>query len=289
MSDEATPVRESRATPRGRSLALVVAGVLVVATFAGLTLRRGPDSAPPRSGPVDVLYAGSLLTVVQQVIGPAFHRATGYSVQGIADGSSALTSQIKGGTEVADVFVSASPSADRALEGTANGNWVSSFAVIGTSPLVLGYNPASSFASALVRQPWYDVVDQPGFLLGRTDPSTDPKGMLAVTALDHAARRYHRPALAALARSATNVFAETSLVGELQAGQLDAGFFYGVEASAAHLRTVTLGGVALGATYTVAVVNRAPHARAARAFRAFLLGPQGRAILRRHGIVPPSP
>ena len=49
------------------------------------------------------------------------------------------------------------------------------------SPLVLGYNPSSKFAQALRTKPWYDVIDQPGFLIGRTDPTTDPKGVLAVT------------------------------------------------------------------------------------------------------------
>jgi molybdate/tungstate transport system substrate-binding protein len=85
------------------------------------------------------------------------------------------------------------------------------------------------------------------------------------------------------------VFPETSLVGELQAGQLDAGFFYGVEAAAAHLATVPLRGTDLSAHYTVTVLNRAPHAGAARAFVAFLLGPSGRSILRRNGLVPTVP
>ena len=263
--------------------------VLVALALAPLAL--GVASSPARasgSGPVDVLYAGSLLDLMQNQIGPAFHRATGYSVNGFANGSSALVTEIKGGTEVADVFLSASPSADRVLEGSANGNWVSSYRTIGHSALVLGYNPASTYAATLRSQPWYDVVGRAGFLLGRTDPATDPKGVLAVTALRSAARRFHRPHLAALAKSSANVFTETSLVGELDAGQLDAGFFYAVEASAAHLRTVRLVGTNLAATYTVALVNRAPHAAAARAFIAFLMSAEGRRILASHGITPVS-
>ena len=261
---------------------------LLAVSLAAL-VALGVSASPARaatSGPVDVLYAGSLLDLMQHQLAPAFHRATGYSVVGIANGSSALATQIKGGTEVADVFVSASPTVNRDLEGPANGNWISSFRVIGRSPLVLGYNPSSTFAAALRAKPWYDVVGRTGFLLGRTDPVSDPKGVLAVSALRDAARRYHRPVLAKLATSTSNVFTETSLVGELDAGQLDAGFFYAVEASAAHLKTVALVGTHFAGTYTAAVVNRAPHRAAARAFVAFLLGPQGRAILRGHGIVP---
>jgi molybdate/tungstate transport system substrate-binding protein len=85
------------------------------------------------------------------------------------------------------------------------------------------------------------------------------------------------------------VFPETSLVGELQAGQLDAGFFYGVEASAAHLVTVPLAGTDLSAHYTITVLNKAPHAAAARAFVAYLLGESGRSLLKRNGLVPVVP
>ncbi len=262
-----------------RALAVVL---LIVAGVQGVVARASGATR----GPVDVLYAGSLLDLMQNEIGPAFTRATHYSLVGIANGSKTLAAEIKGGAEVADVFVSASPSVNRELEGSANGNWVSSYHVVGRSPLLLGYNPSSSFAAALRSSPWYDVVGRPGFLLGRTDPASDPKGALAVLALRDAAHRYDRPRLALLASSANNVFTEASLVGELDAGQLDAGFFYAVEASAAHLHTVALVGVHLAATFTVALVNRAPHRAAARAFIAFLLGPRGRAILGRNGITP---
>jgi molybdate/tungstate transport system substrate-binding protein len=73
------------------------------------------------------------------------------------------------------------------------------------------------------RQP---VITEPGFLLGPTDPKTDPKGALTATALKDAAETYDDPKLAAIATSTSNVFPEETLVGRLQAGQLDAGFFY---------------------------------------------------------------
>lgn len=268
-----------------------VAGVVSAAAIVTLAVAL-PSKSPARasgSGVVDVLYAGSLLDLMQNQIAPAFTRATGLSVAGVANGSTALAREIQGGTEVADVFISASPSVNRELRGPANGDWISSYRVVGRSALVLGYNPTSAFATALRTTPWYDVVGRRGFLLGRTDPTVDPKGVLAVEALRSAARREHRPRLFALAKSTSDVFTETSLVGELDAGQLDAGFFYAVEASAAHLSTVALVGTHLAATFTVAIVNRAPHRAAAARFVAFLLGPRGREILRRHGITPVVP
>jgi molybdate/tungstate transport system substrate-binding protein len=190
---------------------------------------------------------------------------------------------------VGDVFISASPAVNSSLEGKANGDWVSSYKEFGYSPLVLGYNPKSKFARDLEIKPWYEVVDRPGFLLGRTDPATDPKGVLAVDALTGVALSYDLPNLAALATSKSNVFEETALVGDLQAGQLDAGFFYAVEAAAAHLKTVPLVGTHLSGQYTVAILNRAPHAAAAKAFVKFLLSAEGQKILKVNGVTPIVP
>ena len=246
-------------------------------------------ASPLPSGPVDVLSAGSLQDLLQQQVGPAFQQATGDTLNDTSMGSTALANGIKGGTLQGDVFISASPAVNDTLEGSANGNWVSWYAEFGSSPLLLGYNPSSKFAAALRTKPWYDVIDQPGFLIGRTDPATDPKGVLAVTALDRAAKAHHIPALKAIASSTSDVYPETSLVGQLQAGQLDAGFFYGVEAAAADIKTVPLSGTNLAGVYTITVLNRAPHEAAARAFLAFLLSKDGQRILRKNGIVAITP
>lgn len=269
------------------------------ATLAALTLMLGlallPASlggaaTPTGSGPVTVLYAGSLVTLMQNSLGPAFQAATGYTVNGVSAGSKDLAADIKAGTQQADVFISAAPTVNISLEGAANGNWVSWYATFATSPLLLGYNPTGSFARALRTEPWYDVVGRSGFLLGRTDPATDPKGVLAVQALTAAAKAHHQPALATIAAGSNGEFPEQTLVGELQAGQLDAGFFYGVEAKAANLKTVPLTGIkALNATYTVTIVNKAPDQAGALAFVKFFLGPKGRAILARNGMRPINP
>lgn len=259
---------------------LLAAAVLGASTIAAL-----PATAASK-GSVTVLYAGSLLDFMTMKFGPAFTKATGYTIVGVSSGSGALATEIKGGTQVADVFISASPTVNASLEGAANGNWVSTYALFGTSPLVMGYNPQSSFAHALKTQPWYDVVTQPGFLLGRTDPATDPKGVLAVDALEGVALSYGVPGLAALATNSSDVFPETTLVGRLQAGQLDAGFFYGVEAAAASLTTVPLVGTKLQAKYTVAHVNRDPNSAGATAFVHFLLSKAGRKLMLANGINP---
>jgi len=194
------------------------------------------------AGAVDVLYAGSFLDLMEQHLGPAFHEATGYTVSGYSAGSSALASEISGKTLAGDVFISASPTVNTSLEGASNGNWVSSYSEFGLSPLVLATTEIKiregPLNEAVVRR-----RRSARFLLGRTDPVTDPKGVLAVDALEGVALTHDIPALNGLATSTSNVFEETALVGDLQAGQLDAGFFYGVEASAAHLKSVPLTGL----------------------------------------------
>ena len=270
-------------------MAGVLAAMAVALASCGAASPSSTATGARGSGPVDVLYAGSLLDLMQHQIAPAFEKVSGYTVSGYPGGSTALAAQIKGGAVRGDVFVSASPAVNTTLGGAANGNWVSWYVAFADSPLVLGYNPSSAFAHDLETEPWYEVVGRPGFLLGRTDPATDPKGALAVEALHRAAAEYLVPALAALAASGTNVFPETTLVGRLQAGQLDAAFFYGVEAAAARIDKLPLTGVRLAATYTTTILNRSPHSAGARAFVAFLLSAGGRKILSANGAEPIVP
>lgn len=221
-------------------------------------------------------------------LAPAFQSSSGVSFTGFAGGSQALAGEIKARVRQGDVFISASPAVNASLEGPAGGGWVSWYASLASTPLVLGYNPRSAFAARLRARPWYDVVALPGFRLGRTDPATDPKGVLAVEALRQAGAAGHAPGLAAVLASSAGVFPEETLVGELQSGQLDAGFFYANEAKAAGIPTVSLAPVSLSATYTITVLNRAAHRTAAEAFVAFLYSARGRAILGGAGLSVPT-
>lgn len=246
---------------------------------------------PKGSGPVNVLYAGSLVDLMEKQIGPAFGSATGYKFTGFSAGSTALATQIKGKVHPGDVFISASPTVNTSLQGAANGNWVSWYATYASSPLVIGYNPNSKFVADLKSKPWYQVVTEAGFKLGTTDPATDPKGKLAAQAMTTAATTDNVPALKGVASNKSNIFPEETLVGRLQSGQLDAGFFYSSEAVAANIPTVPVTGQDLKATYTVTVLNQAPDEAGAEAFVAYLLGPDGLNVLKQDGfdlVTPPK-
>jgi molybdate/tungstate transport system substrate-binding protein len=232
------------------------------------------------SGDVDVLSAGSLDTLMTKVVGPAFHRATGYSLVDTSGGSSTLAADIKNKVKVADVFVSASPGVTTTLEGSRGGDWVSWYASFAASPEVLGYYPKGEFAKDLKTMPWYRVITMPGFRLGRTNPSEDPGGVLAREALEQTAAKEHRPALKKLATESSDEYSEDTEQAGIQSGQLDASFMYEADANSQSSPFVKLTGVSLAGDYTITLVNRAPHTAAAEAFIKFLLGPAGRSEMR---------
>lgn len=270
-----------------------VAGVVGVLTAMLVTLTAcggsGDGTAPGTSssgpkGPVKVLYAGSLVNLMEHSLGPKFEQASGDTFQGFSAGSSALAAQIKGKVRQGDVFISASPSVNADLQGPANGNWVPWYVKVASAPLVIGYNPSSKFAADLKSKPWYQVITEPGFKLGSTDPKVDPKGKLAQQALTDGAKIYNDPGLPAAAQQNITVLPETELVGRLESGQLDAGFFYSSEAGERKIQTASLDQVQLAATYTVAVLNMAPDPAPAADFVQYLVSPAGQELLKQDGL-----
>ncbi|MDI3298017.1 MAG: extracellular solute-binding protein [Bacillota bacterium] len=241
-----------------------------------------------------VAYAASLVDLMEHRVKPAFERTTGCRFQGYPGGSTGLAQQIRSGLRRVDVFVSASPSADRLLTGDAGGERVRWYALFAEAPLVVAYNPRSRFAADLRSRPWYEVLAEPGFRLGRTDPRVDPKGQLTLQLVEAAARRYGLPDLATrLLGSPQNpaqIFPEEELLGRIEAGQLDAGFFYANEAKEAGLPTLPVDpAIDPKASYTFTLLEDAPDPQAGIAFLLWLEGPQGRSLLAASGLRLPPP
>jgi molybdate transport system substrate-binding protein len=256
---------------------LLAALSLLLAGCGGSGGSGTPQSSgaePQARGTVKVLYAGSLVNLMEHDLGPAFATVTGYGYQGTGEGSLQLANEIKGKVKQGDVFISASIEANNSLMGAANGDWVSWYAVFGSAPLLIGYNPKSAFAQDLTTKPWDQVITENGFRMGSTDPKLDPKGKLAAQALDQAG----------IPMSSIQVFPEEQLVGRLQAGQLDAGFFYSSEATELKMPTVGLGAIKLSSTYTVTVLKGAPNQDGAVGFVQFLLGDAGRTLMDKYGV-----
>ncbi len=184
---------------------------------------------------VSVLYAGSLATVMENGLGPAFSKATGNEYQGEAQGSLGAARMIHDRLRSPDVFISADPSVnEKVLMGSKNGDLVTWFVTLASSQLVLAYNPDSKFAAKFQAAsagtiPWFEVLKTPGLRFGRGDPRTDPKGYRTLFLFDLAAKHYQRPDLPGLIGDPINpeqVFPEIVLLARVQSGQFDAGIFY---------------------------------------------------------------
>jgi molybdate/tungstate transport system substrate-binding protein len=266
------------------------AGLLSMGLLAATLLL--PVVGPAYSaGHVNVLYAGSLVNLMEHGIGPAFNKATGDQFRGYAGGSVVLANQIKGRLREGDVFISANPKVNNALMGAENGAWVSWYIAFAQSPLVIGYSESSKFAAAFKTKPWYQVLMEPGIKIGRTDPKLDPKGSLTLALMNQAETFYNGPGLARKVLGAPDnpeqVLPEETLVGRLQSGQLDAGFFYSTETADARIPALSLPpAITPKAVYTVTILRNAPNPAGAELFVAFLLGGYGRELLKEQGLTP---
>jgi molybdate/tungstate transport system substrate-binding protein len=133
------------------------------------------------------------------------------------------------------------------------------------------------------------VLTEPGIRIGRTDPKLDPKGALTIVLMKKTEAFYKIPGLSQRVLGAPDnpaeVLPEETLVGRLQSGQLDAGFFYSTETADAKIPSIQLPAeIAPRAVYTVAILHAAPNPGGAARFVAFLLGPDGRSLMQAHGM-----
>ena len=165
-------------------------------------------------------------------------------------------------------------------------SWYVNFA---ESPLMIGYNPKSKFAADFKSKRWDQVLQEPGIRIGRTDPKLDPKGAFTVEMMKKAETFYKAPGLVAACAGApenpAQVLPEETLVGRLQSGQLDAGFFYSTETSDLKIPAIALPAqIAPKAVYTVTILNDAPNRAGAAQFVAFLLGADGQSLMKQQGL-----
>jgi molybdate/tungstate transport system substrate-binding protein len=261
----------------------LLASFTVIASMAAATPSFAQDNT------VNVLYAGSLVNLMERSVGPAFEKATGLQFRGYAAGSNKIANEIKGKLRRGDVFISASPKVNSSLMGADNGDHVSWFVNFAESPLMIGYNPKSKFAADFKQKRWDQVLQEPGIRIGRTDPKLDPKGAFTVEMMTKAAELYQQPDLVAKTLGAPDnpeqVLPEETLVGRLQSGQLDAGFFYSTETSDLKIPALQPAPeLKAKASYTLTILNDAQNSAGATRFVDFLLSAEGRALLKQHGV-----
>ncbi|MBX5467672.1 MAG: substrate-binding domain-containing protein [Firmicutes bacterium] len=232
-----------------RRLAPALAGAALWA-IAGCGQAAGQPPAEPSPKPaVAVVYAGSLAYLNDQVIGPAFSKATGIAYQGRGGGSFAMAHQIASGLIPADVFESIGLSPIQQLEPEKT-RWA---VEVASTPLVIAYNPHSQDAPlfeavASGKRPLRDLftflASQP-VRLGRTNPATDPQGQAFYLMVELATRLYHLPPdtvqrILGPWDNPHQVYSEEGLPTELQAGGLDLASAFLPEAVQRHLPYIPL-------------------------------------------------
>ena len=204
------------------------------------------------------MYAASLITTFEQTLGPSFEKKTGYAYTGEGRGSVQIANMIIDGQRRPDVFVSAGtiPIMKLIMNNNAGGanqqphqslaQWLVKFA---SAEMVIAYSPASHFHLDLDKakngqMPWYQVLSQPGFKVGRTDPELDPKGYYMVIATKLANFYYNdqsiKQRILVQDRNPKQIFPEETLTTTLETGQLDAIAAYKHEAIAKGLPYITL-------------------------------------------------
>src|SRR5947209_17211998 len=209
QNKQQTPQRfvSLRLAPTALCLFLLM-GLLLVACGGSSSGNSSTPTPSPKSK-VSIAYAGSLVHVMEKKVGLAFTQATGYPYVGEGKGSSALANEIKGKLSFPDVFISASPAVNTTLMGDANGNYVSWYAPFIRSSLVIGYSASSKFATdfqavASGSKTWYQVLEESGIRIGRTDPALDPKGVRTVIMTELAQTYYNQPGLSSKILGAAN-------------------------------------------------------------------------------------
>lgn len=267
-----------------------------------------------------VAYAGSMGVVMDHDLGPAVASAQHASYQGIGQGSYALARLLVGKQLQADVFVAITPGPIKVVQ---QAGLVEHAEPVASTRMVVVYSPRSRYAAdfaaaAKGRKSWYEVLREPGLRFGRTDPAVDPQGANALLTLQLASRYYHQPDLlqqvAGDFQNPQQIFAETSLMSRLEAGQIDATIGYASAAFSHHLPVVDLpaeidlaqpamqsswyaqagftlaNGKKIDAqplVFYAAVPNDAKQPALGRAFVEFMRGAQGQAMLRERGYDPP--
>lgn len=302
---------------------LAAAGLVTLALTAAERFQGGLAVQPAQaaSGTVNVFYAGSLVNLNENLIGPAFASGSGYTYQGKGAGSGAIANQIKGKIATPDVVEFADPAVNASLMGAANGNYVSWYFTYATSTLVIAFDPKSKFARDFIavrkrKLPFYKALEQKGLRIGRTDPSIDPKGYRAIWMANLIQKVYHQKGFAAklfgAAENPSQVFPEETLVARMLTGAVNAGVFYLSEVKDLGLPYISLPPkVNLGSTkyarlyasqhytlpngaketgapiqFTITIPTTVRNEAGAEAFVQFVLGKRVRAISAAHGLLP---
>ena len=278
---------------------------------------RSANAAPVAvhgGGDTVVVFTAASLAVPIRAALDTFARRTGTVVLQENGASLELARRVTELHRVPDVLALADEEVFPRLLVPRAASWYARFA---RNRMVLAYTDRSVGAAGVSAANWYRVLQRPDVRVGRSDPALAPVGYRTLAVYRLAEQDYHVPGLAARLEARTPPALirpnASELVALLQAGELDYIVDYESLARANHLRylrlpvdmdlgdpsraaryarvsvrvprrTDTLTYTGAPIVYGIAVPREAPHAAAGARFLAFLLGPEGRAILGAHAV-----
>jgi molybdate/tungstate transport system substrate-binding protein len=176
--------------PRLLSVCAIIAGWLAV---------TGGSQA--QDGKVlHVALAGTMEQVISRQIGPAFTADTGYKLDVTRQSSVLLANRIVSGELTPDVYISSDANVMELVMGPANNDRARWYLPILGSRTVIMHGTQSRFNNDIEavragKLPWYELMQRPGLVLRRPNPTIDAGGYRAIFVFDLAERRYNLPGL----------------------------------------------------------------------------------------------
>lgn len=298
--------------------------LLVVVALAGCSVpaSSGGDARASDDNTIIIFHAGSLSIPVKE-LAAAFTKAhPGVTFATESSGSRTAARKISELHKEADVMMAADYTVIDNLLIPDFADWNIQFA---RNAMVIVYTDKSNYADEINADNWYEILLRDGVAYGHSDPDADPCGYRTLMVWQLAEKHYGVPGLAQQLDDhcpPKNVRPKAvELLSLLQSGDMDYAFEY-LSVAVQHdmnyvmlpdeinlsqmddadfyrQATIEISGSEPGSTvtkqgapivYGLTIPKNAPHPDLATAFVAFVLGPEGQAILKAAGqppIVPP--
>jgi molybdate/tungstate transport system substrate-binding protein len=262
---------------------------------------------------LEVAYAGSMGSLMNGPVKKAAAQTLKLDIHGQAQGANALAQLIVGGSISPDVFISVTPSP---MLTVLHAGKATAAQPIAHTEMVIAYSPKSRFASRLDAAAkgngnWWQVLEEPGFRFGRSDPSADPQGRNIIFTMMLAAKQYRQPDLVdkilGPAINPQQINMEASVQARLQSGELDAASAYRIQPGPFNLpyislpKEINLSGESVHADhpdvsltvggktyfpepliYYAAALKNAPNPKGAATFLEWITGSEAQAIFRQY-------
>ncbi|WP_260315325.1 substrate-binding domain-containing protein [Silvibacterium bohemicum] len=193
---------------------------------------------------LDVASAGAIGPMLDGVLKVAAAKTLKLDLHTHAQGADAVAKLIVEGSLRADVFI---PVTSSPMFTVMHAGFAGTAFPIARTELVLVYSPKSRFASqfeaaANGKANWWEVLQQPGFRIGRGNPAADPGARAIIFAIMLAARKYNQANLVekVLGTPLNQEQMVSNVQERLQSGELDASASYKIGIEHSHLPYIAL-------------------------------------------------